>query len=56
MRPFIFDCPMIVQCAWCNPYCSERIKLDSLKRLERDWWRVTIYEGKTNAPEDSKEN
>ena len=56
MKPFIFDCPMIVQCSWCNPYCSEKIKLNSLKRLERDWWKMTIHMEEPNASEDSEEN
>lgn len=31
-------CPQIVECGWCNPYCSERIKINSLRELEKDWW------------------
>lgn len=28
----------IIQCDWCNPYCIERIKMNTLKKLEKDWW------------------
>ena len=31
-------CPQIAQCGWCNPYCTERIKMNSLMKLEKDWW------------------
>lgn len=31
-------CPQIVKCGWCNPYCSERIKMNSLRKLQKDWW------------------
>ena len=31
-------CPQITQCGWCNPYCSERIKMNTLRKMEKDWW------------------
>ena len=31
-------CPQIAQCGWCNPCCTERIKMNSLMKLEKDWW------------------
>ena len=31
-------CPQIAQCSWCNPCCTERIKMNSLMKLEKDWW------------------
>ena len=30
-------CPMLVKCGWCNPYCSERIKMETMKKIEKDW-------------------
>ena len=30
-------CPQIAQCGWCNPCCTERIKMNSLMKLEKDW-------------------
>lgn len=32
------NCPMISTCEVCNPHCSERIKVNSLTNLEKDWW------------------
>ena len=31
-------CAQITQCGWCNPYCTERIKMNTLRKLEKDWW------------------
>lgn len=31
-------CQQIVKCGWCNPNCSERIKMNSLRKLQKDWW------------------
>ena len=31
-------CNQITKCGWCNPYCTERIKMNALRKLEKDWW------------------
>lgn len=54
-------CPMITQCGWCNPYCSERVKLETLRNLEKDWWGYgkdsgnTIQEHPTIIPAEEGE-
>lgn len=32
-------CPMITQCGQCDPCCSERIKMNTMKKIQKDWWR-----------------
>ena len=49
-------CPQIDQCGWCNPCCTERIKKDTLMKLEKDWWEYGKNSGATFRDSERAEN
>ncbi len=43
-------CPMLTKCGWCNPYCSERIKMISLEKCKSNGGTVGRFSLTIPAP------